>query len=122
MEQVTDNGGELTIYFKNNIVYRITEWVGLSFGVIINNYYFQNKQLVFVSDEELMYERNPVTGEITGNFSKDNRFYGRYYFKNGKLIDEESLGHNRFEDDEHHDAEKEFLLSAKKYLNIFYKK
>lgn len=122
MEAITDNGGSLTIYHKKNIVFRITEWVGLSNKVIINNYYFQNGKLIFVSAEELMYERNTVTGEITGTFSKDNRFFGQYYFKSGKLFDEESLGHNRFEDDEHYNAEKEFINSAKKFLNLFYRR
>lgn len=119
MEIATDNGGSLTIYHKKNIVFRITEWVGLSNNVIINNYYFQKGQLIFVSAEELMYERNTVTGETTGTFSKENRFFGQYYFKNRKLFDEESLGHNRFEDDEHYNAEKEFINSAKKFLNLF---
>jgi hypothetical protein len=117
MENVTDNGGKLTVYHKNNVVYKITEWVGLSGYVVINSYYFQAEKLTFVKDEEEMYEKN-ATGETTGKFSKENRFVGKYYFKNGKLFTEESLGHNRFEDDKNN-PEKEFNQSAKRFLFLF---
>ena len=118
MENVTDNGGKLTVYHKNNVVYKIIEWVGLSGYVVINSYYFQAGKLIFVRDEENMYERNPITGETTGKFSKDNRFVGRYYFNNGKLVNEESLGHNRFEED-NANPEQEFNQSAKRFLYLF---
>lgn len=117
MENVTDNGGKLTVYHKNNVVYKVTEWVGLSGYVVINSYYFQAEKLIFVKDEEEMYEKN-ATGETTGKFSKENRFVGKYYFKNGKLFTEESLGHNRFEDDKNN-PEKEFNQSAKRFLLLF---
>nr|WP_294902510.1 hypothetical protein [uncultured Lacibacter sp.] len=119
MDHVTDNGASLTVYHKKGTVHRITEWVGLSDYVVIIDYYFKAGKLVYVRDEELMYERNAATGEITGKFSKDSRFVGQYFFRNDKLFDEVSLGHNRFEDDEHNNAEKEFTASAKKYLLLF---
>lgn len=117
MENVTDNGGELTVYYKGNVIYKITEWVGLSSYVVINTYYLQNNRLIFVKDEEYFYERNS-TGETTGKLSKDSRFIGKYYFKNGKLFDEESLGHNRFEDDKNN-PEQEFNQSAKRFIQLF---
>ncbi|MEJ8817128.1 hypothetical protein [Lacibacter sp. H407] len=122
MDHVTDNGGSLTFYYKKGIVYRITEWIGLSGYVVIMDYYFQSGKLVYVRDEEFTYERHPVTGDLTGKFSQDDRFLGKYFFRNNKLFDQVSLGHNRFEDDEHNDAEKEFTTSAKKHLSLFYKK
>ncbi len=122
MDHATDNGGSLTVYHKNGTVYRITEWVGLSGDVVIIDYYFKAGKLVYVRDEELPYERNAVTGETTGKFSKDSRFLGKYFFRNDKLFDGESLGHNRFEDDSKHDPEKEFIESAKKYLLLFNKR
>jgi hypothetical protein len=113
MDQVTDEGGELTVYYKNNLVYRIKEWVGLSYGVTIVNYYFKSKELLFVKEEEYLYEADQEANINKEKLSKKPGFVGKYYFRKGKLIDEESLGHNRFEDDQHHDAEKEFLSSAK---------
>lgn len=120
MDHVTDNGASLTFYHKNGTVHRITEWIGLSGHAIIIDYYFKAGKLIYVRDEELVYERN-AKGETTGKFSKDDRFLGQYFFRNDQLFDAESLGHNRFEDDEQHDAEKEFIASAKKYLSIFMK-
>ena len=120
MDHVTDNGASLTVYHKNGTVHRITEWVGLSGHVVIIDYYFKAGKLVYVRDEELVYERNEK-GETTGKFSKDDRFLGQYFFRNNQLFDAESLGHNRFEDDEHNNAEKEFIAAAKKYLSIFRK-
>lgn len=122
MDHVTDNGAKLTVYHKNGTVYRITEWVGLSGYVVIIDYYFKLGKLVYVKDEELMYERNAATSEPTGKFSKDGRFLGQYFFRNDKLFDEVSLGHNRFENDDQHNAEKEFIASAKKYLSLFKKR
>lgn len=121
MDHVTDNGASLTVYHKSGTVYRITEWIGLSGYVVIIEYYFKAGKLVYVRDVELMYERNAVTGETTGKFSKDNRFLGQYFFRNNQLFDAESLGHNRFEDDKNTNAEKEFIASAKKYLTLFMK-
>ncbi len=121
MDHVTDNGASLTVYHKSGTVYRITEWVGLSSYVVIIDYYFKAGKLVYIRDEELMYERDAATGETTGKFSKENQFLGLYFFRNDRLFDEVSLGHNRFEDDEQNDAEKEFISSAKKYLKLFYK-
>jgi hypothetical protein len=121
MEQATDNGAELTLYYKSNVVYKIKEWVGLSYGVVITTYYFLSGKLIFVRQEEYQYEQNTATGEITSKLSNENRFVGRYYFKDGKLFNETSMGHNKFED-ENNDAEKEFSKSARKYLKLFTKK
>jgi hypothetical protein len=122
MEKVTDEGGELTVYYKNTLVHRIKEWVGLSYGVIIRNYYFINKELLFVKEEEYLYEADEAGNIHKKKLSKKPGFLGKYYFLKSKLIDEESLGHNRFEDNEHHDAEKEYLASSKRHLSLFYKK
>jgi hypothetical protein len=120
MEQVTDEGGELTVYHEDNLVYRIKEWIGLSNAVIIRNYYFKNNKLLFVREEEYLYEVDDAGNINKEKLSRKPGFVGKYYFRKGKIIDEESLGHNRFED-EKNDAEKEYLGLAKKYLNLFYK-
>ena len=121
MEQITDEGGVLTVYHKNNVIYKMKELVGLSYGVIIRTYYFKNKELLLVKEEEYPYDTD-VNGNINKEkLSKNDLFVGKYYFKNDKLVDAESLGHNRFED-ERNDAEKEYLLLAKKYINLFSRK
>ena len=47
LEQMTDNGGELTGYFKNGRPVKIIEWIGLSSCVKITEYYFRNNKLIF---------------------------------------------------------------------------
>ena len=121
MDHITDEGGELIIFYKDNTVHRIKEWVGLSYGVIIRNYYFRNKELLFVKEEEYRYETDEIKGINKEKLSKDDLFVGKYYFKKDKLVDAETLGHNRFED-ENNDAESEYLFLAKKHLALFLKK
>ncbi len=121
MDQMTDEGGTLTIYFSGNNIYKITEWIGLSSGVMIHNFYFQQNTLILVKDEEWFYEYDDVKGTNKKVLSKENRFRGLYYFSNNKLIYQESIGHNRFEDDRN-DAETEFLSRAIEYINLFNKK
>ncbi len=41
LEQMTDNGGELTGYFKNRKLVKIVEWIGLSSCVNITEYYYR---------------------------------------------------------------------------------
>jgi hypothetical protein len=97
MDNSTDGGGELTGYFKNDQIWKITRSIGISNGMEIYDYYFTKGKLIFV------YEIfNGFVYDMKSNrmdYSKTERnFIGRYYFKNNKLIDLETTGHNRFED------------------------
>lgn len=121
MDQVTDEGGMLTIYYSGNNIYKITEWIGLSSEVMIHNFYFHQNKLILVKDEEWFYAYDDKNGINKKVLAKDNHFRGLYYFSNNKLIYQESLGHNRFEDDRN-DAEAEFLSRVKEYINLFKKK
>jgi len=47
--EVTDNGQELTGYYKDKNLKKIVHWIGLSSKKIINEYYFENESLIFVS-------------------------------------------------------------------------
>jgi hypothetical protein len=87
----TDGGGELKGYFKNDSIQKITEWVGLSFGTIQNDYYFRNNQLIFVYEIEKHFAINDKTQEI--NYEKlELAFEARYYFSNQKLIEVKTKG------------------------------
>ena len=121
MDQTTDEGGELIVYHRNDTVHRIKEQVGLSYAIIIRNYYFKDKLLLFVKEEEYLYETDKEGGIKKEKLSKKPGFVGKYYFQKGKLTDQESLGHNRFEDD-NIDAEKEYLTLAKKYMTLFFRR
>lgn len=38
LEQIPDNGGQLKGYFKNDTLYKIVEWFGPSYGILITEY------------------------------------------------------------------------------------
>jgi hypothetical protein len=61
-------------------------------GVESFDYYFSNGQLIYINET---FDQVTKKGELPTNRS----FYGRYYFKNNKMYDSETKGHNRFEDD-----------------------
>jgi hypothetical protein len=118
MENSTDGGGSLTGYFQNGNLVKIDEWYGISWGVLQVSYYFDNSSLVFVRETEDHFYIDDSTGIDPSRF--DSQFRGEYYFNKGKLFDEVSLGHNRFENEENN-PEKEFNQRAKENKDIILK-
>lgn len=118
LEDMTDGGGSLTGYLLNKKLLKIREWVGLSWGVLEVNFYFDNEQLIFVRETEdhFQIDSNGVNHSKIGL-----RFQGEYYFNKNKLVDEVSLGHNRFEDDTN-DPVKEYLQRAKQNRELLLKR
>ena len=118
MKNMTDGGGSLTGYFQNGKLTRLDEWYGLSWGVLQVSYYFDNNDLVFVNEKEDHFYVDDSIG--IDPFRFDGQFRGEYYFAKGKLFDEVSLGHNRFEDSANH-AETEYIRRAKENMQIILK-
>ena len=85
LTQMTDNGGKLIGYYKNGEIKKIYEWIGLSNGINIKEFYFDNAQLIFVYEKFDMFKFNNKKNEF--DFSKTKTiFEGRYYFKNKDLF------------------------------------
>lgn len=85
MRHVTDGGGELTGYYKNNTLLKITDWVGISSGIIKDEYYFDNNKLIFVYETQQRFGFNDSLQ--TNDYSKlKTVFEGRYYIYNDSLI------------------------------------
>ena len=85
LEQMTDNGGELTGYFKNGQLVKIVEWIGLSSCVNITEYYLQDNKLIFafIKGSESPY----IDSLETFNHSKlIKTMECRFYFDNNKTI------------------------------------
>lgn len=98
LPHVTDGGGELIGYFKNGQIQKITRRIGLSYGIEMYEYYFTDEKLIFVYETLDGFLYTESSGKF--DYTKTERnFVGRYYFENDKLIDFETTGHNRFEDD-----------------------
>lgn len=91
MDEVTDGGGELTGYYKNGKIRKIRQWIGLSNGNEVKEYYFKNAKLIFVYEQfhsfpyDLEKDRlDRTTTTIT--------FEARYYFSNNQLIEKKATG------------------------------
>jgi hypothetical protein len=98
LPQGTDGGSEVTGYFKRGQIQKITRRIGLSYGIEIYEYYFTDEKLIFVYETLDGFPYVESSGKFDHTKTERN-FIGRYYFKNGKFIDSETTGHNRFEDD-----------------------
>jgi hypothetical protein len=80
----SDRGNELNGYFKNDSIYKIRAWIGISNRIFLTEYYFKNEQLVFVYEQQTLFMDSDTSGKIS--------FEGRYYFQDGRIIFSRSTG------------------------------
>jgi len=96
--QMTDGGGELRGFFKNNSLIKIFERVGLSYCVTSFEYYFLNGKLIFVYEKEDDFPYNEKLGSL--DYTKtDKVFEGRYYFNENKMIESKIIGEKRIQNE-----------------------
>jgi hypothetical protein len=114
MPQMTDGGGELIGYFRKGEIQKVTKNIGLSYGIETFDYYFSNGKLMFIYETLYGFVTNDSLGTLDQTKTELN-FIGRYYFKNQKLVDSETTGHNRFERDDI-DMEKTLLKETQENL------
>jgi hypothetical protein len=89
LENMTDGGAELTGFFKNDSLVKISEWVGLSYGAIEIDYYFEKGKLVFSYVKEKYF---PVNDSTVDRTRLDLKFEGRYYYENDVIIAQKNSG------------------------------
>src|SRR6266498_5591119 len=84
LEQLPDNGGELTGYFKNGQLVKIIEWIGLSSCVNITEYYLEDNKLIFTYTKG---SESPYVDSLqTFDHNKLNKTMEcRFYFDNDKV-------------------------------------
>ncbi len=99
MDYRTDGGGQLTGFFEKEQLVKITEWIGLSQGTLITDYYLKDGHLFFAYEQEYKF-KNVVdeSGEWIGfNTSEEEIiFEGRYYFNNHVLTKKLIKGEQMF--------------------------
>ena len=88
---VTDGGGELTGFYKGTEIKKINEWIGLSNGISIKEFYFDNGQLIFVYEKFDLFAFDDKTNEIDHSKTK-TIFERRYYFNKKKLFNKSTKG------------------------------
>ena len=88
---VTDGGGELTGFYKGTEIKKINEWIGLSNGISIKEFYFDNGQLMFVYEkfDSFVFDAKKDEFDLT---KTKTIFEGRYYFSNKKLFSKSTRG------------------------------
>lgn len=89
LEHMPDNGGQLKGYFKNDTLYKIVEWFGPSYAIMITEYYLWNNELFFVYDIEKNFNQiiDSSEGFLGFDYSKTEiKYESRHYFVNGQEI------------------------------------
>jgi len=99
LDQMKDGGGRLTGYFENDVLVKITVWVGLSYGSNETDYYLKNGEFFFAYQRENKFaDKLNENGEFIGIDHSHHKtlFEGRYYFNSKELIKEIEEGDRIF--------------------------
>lgn len=119
LENIPDGGGELTGYYKNGELVKLTEWIGLSYGNSTREFYFKRGRLFFVFEQFASFIQNE---EGLDKSQTKTTFEGRYYIHQGRLIDKKIKGRRTIEDEEPADVVKAFEETLKEYKELLAQK
>ena len=117
---MTDGGGELTGFYKNKEIKKIYEWIGLSNGISIKEFYFDKGQLIFVYEKFDSFVFDDKKNEFDLSKTK-TIFEGRYYFSNKKQFSKSIKG-NKHLAGQQTSTEKSLLESADDNMKLLNKK
>ena len=120
LENMPDNGGKLVGYYKIGKIKKIYEWIGLSNGISIKEFYFDNGQLIFVYEKFDSFVFDDKKNEFDLSKTK-TIFEGRYYFNNKKLFSKSTKG-NKSLAAQDESTEKTLLERANENLEALNKK
>lgn len=120
LEEVPDNGGELTGYFKNGQLVKMIEWIGLSSCVNITEYYLQNGKLIFAYTNG---SESPYIDSLQEfDHSKLNKAMEcRFYFDNDKVLKKSIAGSTRCSGTPDDDLPKYYLDACSRYRTLLMK-
>lgn len=91
LEEMTDRGGSLTGLYKKNQLKKMTSWIGYSNKIVVTEYYLQNGKLIFVYEVEKTFPYDEKKQQLD-EAHPVNSYEGRYYYQNGKKIEEKVTG------------------------------
>ncbi len=55
LDHISDGRAQLTGFYKDNILYKIVEWIGLSYGITTDIYYLWENNFVLVIETQKSY-------------------------------------------------------------------
>jgi len=129
LKQKGEGFGQMVAYYKSDTLIKIREYFGIKlmkdFATTI--YYFEENQLIFVSEKESIGPEILTDSNGTVDHkAKHCDFEGQYYFSKGKLIytkvkgEPQILPNEKYFDSQ--SKEGQLLTSAEKNRNLFSKK
>lgn len=121
LEQMTDEGGQLTGYFKNRKLVKIIEWVGLSSCIDITEYYLQGGKLIFTYTKGSEYLYSDSLGTFDRN-KLNMTMECRFYLYNNKIIKKILKGSTRCGGQPTIDLAKNYLEECSHYKKLLAKK
>lgn len=121
LEEATDGGGELTGYFKNGELVKISEWIGLSSCIRVTEYYLQSHHLIFTYTQE----KDFAYSDSLKTFNPQKQILKmecRFYFENDKMIKNIFNGESRCSGKPKVEWSKSYLQECFKYEKLLEKK
>lgn len=91
LTNMTDGGGKLTGFYKGTEIKKIYEWIGLSNGISIKEFYFDKGELIFVYEKFSSFIYDDKEDKVDHTKTK-TIFEGRYYFTDKKLLSKSMKG------------------------------
>lgn len=98
LDQMGEGGGSLTGYFQKEDLVKMEARIFTSLGIQAFHFYFTEGDLFLINETFEQFRYNPEIDKIDHS-KTEKTFNGNYIFRNNQLIEFETLGHNRFEDD-----------------------
>jgi hypothetical protein len=111
----TDGGAELIGYYRNDKLVKITNSVGLSWGLIDEVFYFENDQIIHARETQKVFFTDPETGAKNGESYV--KFTGNYFYQKMQLWEESKLGTKYGTGNKKTDA-MDMVKNAKKYTEL----
>jgi hypothetical protein len=89
LDATPDGGASLTGYYKGDQLVKIEEWIGISYGNSIREFYLKAGQVFFIYDRFDSFIQN---GADLDPAKPKTVFEGRYYIVKDKMIAKKTIG------------------------------
>jgi hypothetical protein len=117
-DEAPDGGCSLTGYYKNDTLYKMSAWIGISYCVRQYDFYLNNGKPVFIFETERDFPEK-ADGTLDYNTLKP-AFEGRYYLDDEKVIDIKLKGEKRSDEKPTSAYVKGLVTEAASYKKLLY--
>ncbi len=82
-DQIPSEGCELSVFYKNDTIYKIIQKDAVSYAVFTTEFYLKNNHVIFVYRKEENFRISP---DDESDIKFETKYEERVYFKNKKII------------------------------------